>query len=226
METERRFNEAWGVMIDPTMAIRLEERDDAPPVIRGMAAVFYREDVPGSEYQLTDKITERIAPEAFDRALERQDAVVGLFNHDSANILGSTRAGSLTLTKTRRGLAYEITTDPTDPDHQRVLPKIRRGDLYGSSFQFQIEDQSFEPRGEEGEGVIRTIRSVKLIDVGPVTFPAYEATSIAVRDQADKAVLSWIEAAAVIHAHAPAGIRAERARRVVAELVNIRLRTR
>lgn len=168
-----------------TDTVQIETRDDQPSAIVGTAAVFYRADDPGTEYQLTSRYVERILPTAFDRALEDGDDVAALFNHDSGALLGRSSAGTLQLWKSDRGLEYRIAIDPDDPDHQRVARKISRGDLKGSSFAFSLRggglgvDHAMS-QADDGSH-IRSILSVRLYDVGPVTYPAYSATSTSMR---------------------------------------------
>jgi len=92
-------------------------------------------------------------------------------------LLGRVSAGTLTLASTAKGLGYEITPGETQVAAD-VMVHIERGDLSGSSFAFEVTDQ--EVRTENGID-IREIRGVKLYDVGPVTYPAYEATEADVR---------------------------------------------
>ena len=71
---------------------------------------------------------------------------------------------------------------------------IRRGDVSGSSFAFRISDERWS---KEGGDEIREIAGVDpLFDVGPVTFPAYDATSTGLRavggiDEARAAHDAW-----------------------------------
>ena len=44
--------------------------------------------------KLGDKIMERIMPGAFDRALEEDNDVLGLFNHDQNQLLGRRSIGT------------------------------------------------------------------------------------------------------------------------------------
>jgi HK97 family phage prohead protease len=144
--------------------------------------VFFRADDPGTQYELFPKVLERVRPKAFDAALSRKDDVRGLFNHDPSHVLGRLSAGTMRLAVDARGLRYEI--DPPDTQSGRdVLELIRRGDVSGSSFSFSVDDQDWEERPDGTE--VRTIKSVTLYDVGPVTFPAYEAASTAVRSASD-----------------------------------------
>lgn len=166
---EKRFN--------PTRC-KVEARADGKPLIVGYGSVFYRAGVPGTQYQLWENTVERVAPTAFAAALQRRDDTRALFNHDASLILGRTDAGTMRLSVDDNGLRYEI--DPPDSDiGRRVMEAIQRGDVSGSSFSFIVDKQSWEtlPDGQE----VRTIESVQLLDVGPVTFPAYEATSAIMR---------------------------------------------
>lgn len=159
--------------------VRREKRGESGSVIKGLSAVFYREGDAGTEYWLWNDMVERIMPGAFDRAIKEAHDARGLFNHDSSQLLGRVSSGTLSLSVTAEGLAYEIQSDPNDPDHQRVGAKIDRGDVTGSSFAFIIASQTWSEvkRGDGSWLYIRSIYDVDLFDVGPVTWPAYEATT-------------------------------------------------
>ena len=140
-------------------------------VVRGFAAVFY-DGTPGTEYQLGPRTYERIAPYAFDRAI-MEDDVRALVDHDRRLILGRTTAGTLRLRTTATGLEYEI--DPPDTSYARdLIASLRRKDISGSSFGFSVLDEEY--REEDGRE-IRDIKAVKLLDVSPVSYPAYEAST-------------------------------------------------
>lgn len=79
------------------------------------------------------------------------------------------------------GAWYEYDHDPTDPDHCRMLPKIKRGDIKGSSFEFSVRkgDYTFE---KEGDVVVRHVHTIPYVRRGgPVANPAYPGTSTVVR---------------------------------------------
>ncbi|QDV26733.1 HK97 family phage prohead protease [Aureliella helgolandensis] len=160
--------------------VKREKRADGTPApIKGLAAVYYREDDPGTEYWLWSDMVERIHPGAFDRAIKEQHDARALYNHDPAAILGRVSAGTCRLALTEQGLAYEIDADPNDPDHQRVGSKLDRGDVTGSSFAFITRKVVWEEvKTDEGQWLyIRNVHDLDLFDVGPVTWPAYEATA-------------------------------------------------
>lgn len=136
--------------------------------ITGYAAVF------NEETELWPGFREKIAPGAFAESI-KQDDVRALFNHDPNIILGRTKSKTLRLWEDERGLAYEILANVDDPDAQRVVPKIKRGDVSQSSFGFNIVKRSVEVNEKKDE-MTRTIEKAQLFDISPVTFPAYPST--------------------------------------------------
>jgi phage head maturation protease len=83
----------------------------------------------------------------------------------------------LRLTEDDIGLRYEI--EPPDTEQARgVLASVERGDVSGSSFAFIPTRTGIIE--EEGR-TVREVRAVELFDVGPVTYPAYPATTSGVR---------------------------------------------
>ena len=155
--------------------VRFETRDDDKPRIVGLGAVYY-DGTPETEYELWTGGVERILPGAFTRAV-KEDDVRGLFNHDSNLVLGRNSAGTMLLADAAEGLAYDITVPDTQIGRD-LAESIRRGDVTGSSFSFIVTDETWSKE----DGVeIREIKGVQLFDTGPVTFPAYEATTAGVR---------------------------------------------
>jgi hypothetical protein len=156
--------------------VAVESRaDDQPSQIAGYAAVYY-DGTPETEFVLWEGAVERIMPGAFDRAI-REDDVRGLFNHDPNQVLGRTAANTLTLSSDATGLRY-VDDVPDTGVGRDVSASIERGDVTGSSFSFTITDVEWRV---EDEIEIREIRGVRVYDVGPVTFAAYEATSAGIR---------------------------------------------
>ena len=160
----------------------IETRADGKPMIVGYGAVFYRADNPGTQYGIWNGAYERVAPGAFRSTLGRGDDVRGLFNHDPNHIYGRTESGTMRLVVDDVGLRYEIDPPETE-DGRSLVDKIRRKDVTGSSFSFTVNKESWQQRDDGTE--IRTLEDVTLYDVGPVTFPAYEASSTAVRSASD-----------------------------------------
>lgn len=172
---------------------RVETREDGSKQIVGYAARFYDPADAGTQFQLGTNAYERITPKAFERALKEQDDVRALYNHEPDNLLGRLSAGTLRLEVDDKGLRYEI--DPPDTTLAReVVALIHRGDLTGSSFAFVVEKARWE---EENGKDIRNIESVRLFDVGPVTYPAYGSASTGLRslnhDSIREEYREWME---------------------------------
>ena len=156
-----------------TLVQDVEVREDDENIIRvsGYAAVF------GEETNIAGMFTETIERGAFTSALERQDDVVFLINHDGLP-LARTRSGTLRLSQDERGLYMETELDGSDPDVRSIVPKMKRGDLDKMSFAFMPERQEWDDSGDIPK---RTIKDLRLFDVAIVTTPAYEGTEIGLR---------------------------------------------
>jgi HK97 family phage prohead protease len=153
--------------------------DDSPAVATGYAAVFYREDDPGSEYSVGN-VHERIAPGAFDRALLEKQDVVAKFNHDSNNVLGRISNGTLRLEADTIGLMYSIDLPDTTVGRDLAF-SLERGDVKGSSFAFNTVPGGVAREYRDGEMIV-TLTDLDIGDVGPVANPAYESSSAQLRD--------------------------------------------
>lgn len=145
--------------------------DDGKLAIEGYFAVF------NSIYQIAPGLSESIDPGAFDNTLA--DDIRALINHDTTLVLGRTKAGTLQLRIDSHGLWGHIDINPNDSDAVNLYNRVQRGDVDQCSFGFDILNEETDFR-EDGS-VHWTIKEVKLYEVSPCTFPAYEDTHIASR---------------------------------------------
>ncbi len=118
---------------------------------------------------------EEIARSAFEAALlDPATDVRALWNHDSNLLLGRQGARTLRMGTDSTGLEYEV--DLPDTTYARdLLALVERGDLATASFAFVPGETT-----NRGDVVVHT--SVRrLVDVSPVTFPAYAGASTEAR---------------------------------------------
>ncbi len=154
-------------------------RDDSGKLsIEGYFAVY------DSIYEIAPGLSESIAPGAFDKTLSGD--IRALINHDTTLVLGRTKANTLQLKTDNHGLWGHIDINPNDTDAMNLYNRVQRGDVDQCSFGFNILDEETEFR-ENGD-IHWTIKEVELFEVSPCTFPAYEETNIAAR-QNEKANL-------------------------------------
>lgn len=120
---------------------------------------------------------ERICKGAFKKALQRNDDVKILLNHNPNRELGSTKQGNLELTEDNIGLHARAVI--SDPD---IIRKARNNELVGWSFGFY--DRSVIKRVIDG----MLHRAVEDLDLDEVSIldntktPAYDGTLIMARD--------------------------------------------
>ena len=148
----------------------LEVRAAAGRKLVGMAAVFNTPAPIGG-------FVESIRSGAFRAALASGADVRALVDHDDTRILGRTRSGTLRLTETDKGLAFEIDVPDTTLGRD-VYALAQRGDLSGCSFGFTV------PAGGDvwPTRTTRELRSVTLHEISILhRLPAYDATTVAAR---------------------------------------------
>jgi len=154
----------------PLTEVEIRANDNEQPKIVGHAAVF------NSLSEDLGFFREKVAPGAFSKTIKEAD-VRALWNHDPNYVLGRTKSGTLKLVEDERGLAIEI-VPPNTQWARDLLETMRRGDVDQMSFGFQVVKEEWEG---DANNPIRVLKEVKLFDVSPVTFPAYQATDVQVR---------------------------------------------
>ena len=114
------------------------------------------------------------------RALDNCDmsGCVAMWNHKHDQPLASVANGTLNLTVDDIGLRYEF--EPIQTSYGKdVKMLIESGEVRGSSFGFIANKDKWERR--DGQNV-RTLTDISvMIDVSPVTKPAYPDTTVAMR---------------------------------------------
>lgn len=162
-ETERRCI---------TVDLRAAQNGDGRR-LEGYAVVF------GAVSEDLGGFREIIEPGAFGEALGESPDVRALFNHDPSMVLGRTTNGTLTLAQDARGL-YMAVAMPETSYARDVYTLVERGDVSQMSFAFTVR-KGGETWATENSQRVRRLRSLNLYDVSVVTYPAYQATTVAAR---------------------------------------------
>ena len=170
-KAERRF-----------MTVELRAKDKESRLVEGYAAKFNAD-----SQVFYGSWLERIAPGAFSDVLS-DESTVALFNHD-ANFVLARNGKTLHLTQDDTGLFYRFEAPNTTAGND-LLENLRLGNIQKSSFAFTVKKESWTYSEDRSKPSIRTIEKIeRLYDVAPVTYPAYEDTSVgnrgfeAVRDE-------------------------------------------
>lgn len=129
-------------------------------------------------YDKKGKFIERIMPSVFRRAIEKNDAIKVLLNHDYDMELANTKDGTANLYEDNIGLRAIV--EITEPS---VIEKAKKKKLRGWSFGFSCNKEE-EVINDDGVRE-RTVRDIDLMEVSIIDdrkIPAYIGTSIEMRD--------------------------------------------
>jgi hypothetical protein len=159
----------------PWREMRIKREDGEPPHITGYPIVFnsYSEDLGG--------FREMIMPEA-RQAVERGGDFVSMFNHDPNYVIGRQSAGTIAVSVDEVGVYLDATPPDTQWAHD-LMVSIERGDVNGGSFQFWVRRDEWNADYTE-----RKVYDFDLVELGPVTMPAYPGTSAQVRSLAQAGI--------------------------------------
>jgi HK97 family phage prohead protease len=165
----------------------LRDEEGANETLVGHFAVFDSWTEINSSFE--GRFLERIAPGAFDKTFKENRANMRvLFNHGKDPTVGEMPLGTIQeLRAEDRGAYYEVGL--VDGIPSMLMSGLRKG-LYGASFRFRVIQEDFDHRAEESEhnpeGLPeRTIKEARVMEFGPVTFPAYPAASAGLRSATD-----------------------------------------
>lgn len=145
---------------------RMEHVEHDGHTIRGYAAVY------NSDSEWMGGFYEQIARGAFDDVLDNDTRAY--FNHDENLLLGRVSSGTLRIGTDARGLYYEVDLPNTSYAND-LVELMKRGDVNQSSFAFLIERDRWEERDGKTYRIIEKVS--RLLDVSPVSQPAYESAT-------------------------------------------------
>ena len=127
-------------------------------------------------------LREVIRPGAFTQTVKRKDDCIACIGHDDSKILGRVSAGTLRLRDDAQGLYFDCDT-PDTSYAQDLLANIRAGNISECSFGFYVDPDGDDVTRDADGVILREIKSCRVFDVSPVTFPAYGngVTSVSAR---------------------------------------------
>ena len=159
--------------------IRAEQNEDEIGVITGRPIVYNSK----TDLGFFDEVIERGALNGADLRDVRF-----LVNHDISKVpLARSRNNNanstMQLMPDDQGMAIRVNLDIKNNSEARNLySAIERGDISGMSFMFRVDDEEWSEL--ESDHPTRHIRKISdVVEVSAVTFPAYEDTSISVRNK-------------------------------------------
>lgn len=159
--------------------IRSEQTDDEVGIITGRPIVY-------------DSMTDL---GYFNEVIER-DALIGtnlkdvrfLVNHDTSMIplarsRNNTPNSTMQMVVDDEGMGIRVNLDiKNNSDARNLYSAVGRGDITGMSFMFLVKDEEWDDI--DSDHPTRRIKSISdVIEVSAVTFPAYDETSISVRNK-------------------------------------------
>ncbi len=154
--------------------VRIEGEEGQPLKVIGNGAVYNKrsQDLGG--------FVEIIREGAFRDTLEDDHEIKAFYNHDPNQVLGTTSSEPpLKIRDGKGGLNYEVEIPDTSYGRD-LVENLKRKNVRGSSFAFRtLEDNWY--KDDKGE-TVRELLSVELLELGPVTNPAYIPTAAQLRN--------------------------------------------
>ena len=142
-------------------------------IISGYFIVFV------TETELYPGVREEVSPDALV-GVDLSD-VKALIDHDTAKVLGRTKANTLSLSVDSKGLYGEIIVNESDQEAMNLYSRVQRGDVDQCSFGFEILNEEMI---QNSDGTVKfIIKSINLYEVSVVTFPAYQETAVEARSK-------------------------------------------
>ena len=182
------------------LQVREDENGQQSREVNGRAIVFGVRSVNLTPWSSTRVVYEVLEPGCLTQELINRSDVIYNLNHNSSvlNVLGRFRNSekdTLKLELRADGL-YTACNMPDTNNANDALVLIERGDINGQSFAFEDDWEdtengvSYERTNETIDGKEVWLRHVKkitgLYDVAIVTHPAYEQTSVGMREASDR----------------------------------------
>lgn len=157
-----------------TQQMEIREDEDGKRTLTGYAVMWEKK---SQVLGYWSKFREQFRKGAFAETLLNDDQRF-LFSHDTSKVLGRTKNGTLTLEEDSVGLRFELQLPNTTLGND-TYESIKRGDIDGVSFGFQMVSDEYEEF--EDDFPLRTVTKAKLFEVSAVAFPAYPDSTVSAR---------------------------------------------
>jgi hypothetical protein len=153
----------------------VREEGEKPPKLVGYASVF------NQESEIAGLWREKVSPGAYKKTIQEND-IRALWNHNTDLVLGRNKAKTLYLEEDNKGLKVEIIPPDTQAGRDAIT-SIKRQDVSQMSLAFIPIKQEWILPTDRRDLALRVIKEARLFEVSPVTFPAFEETSINTRSK-------------------------------------------
>lgn len=162
----------------PDYKVELHESEDGVRTVVGYAVKW---NTLSQKLGYWRRFREQFTKGAFSNSLANFDQRA-LWSHDTNQVLGRTKNGTLRLTEDDIGLRFEIDL-PNSPMGDNAYESIKRGDVDGVSFGFRQKVEEWDE--QDPDNIIRTVKEADLFEISPTGFPAYSNSEVAVRSEQD-----------------------------------------
>ena len=174
-------------LVRATPGIELRDNANGMPTLTGHFAVWDQWTEIRSAYE--GNFMERFSPSSMAKTLSESTPKV-LFQHGKDPMVADKPLGTVrSLSPDAQGAYYEV--EMLDTSYNRdLIPGLQAG-LYGASFRFSVVNENvvqrppksdFNPRGIPE----RTVQEARVMEFGPVTFPAYANATAGIRSMTDE----------------------------------------
>ncbi|MFJ7831793.1 HK97 family phage prohead protease [Peribacillus sp. NPDC097284] len=158
----------------PQSTIEIREDGEGQRTITGYAVKWEMKSHPMGWFQ---RFQEQFKKGAFAESLTKEDQRA-LWSHDTSQVLGRTKNGTLRLYEDDIGLRFELDLPNTTLGND-AYETIKRGDVDGVSFGFRMRKEEWDE--SDPDNVTRTVTQADLFEISPVGFPAYPDSQVSAR---------------------------------------------
>jgi HK97 family phage prohead protease len=159
-------------LVTGTMEIR--ENENGVRTISGYAVKW---EMKSEQMGYWTRFREQFKKGAFTESLTNDDQRA-LWSHNPSQVLGRTKNGTLRLYEDDIGLRFELDL-PNTTLGQDTYETIKRGDVDGVSFGFQMQKQEWDE--SDPDNIVRSVLQAQLLEISPVAFPAYPDSQVSAR---------------------------------------------